>query len=451
MDAAPDPDATLTSAYRPIRVLAGGDESPWPGALVRTDSGDSTVLVDATRFDPAWPGWRADPDGHVLAALDIVRRSRGHEVALPVCGETADAFIRRRADAGAPLTDGEAVTLAVSVLRGAGELAHETSTRGRWWITDAGRPVFACGAGADTAAEAAVAVLEQLSSEPLTVAVARARHVLGGARMTRADLEECEGLLFRCAAPEPLALAVFGPRPARRAADAAHVRPERTREAAAVIDDAPAGLLTTLLRHLDGEFADTLSRIGTDLWRRARRVSAGSASRRRPWLIAAGLAAVVVVAGVLWPTSGEQPATADPVTTQAPADGESEAPPAPADAHVEGEPAADAEADHAEPASEPASAASDLAAMLDALLTRRSACEADTECLAALVENPSSPLPVGAIDVPANARTITLVDEFGGVAVLRVEVTGSDAAQLAVVVKVDAGWLIRDVYDVHRE
>jgi hypothetical protein len=45
-----------------------------------------------------------------------------------------------------------------------------------------------------------------------------------------------------------------------------------------------------------------------------------------------------------------------------------------------------------------------------------------------------------------------LLDEFGGAAVLRAEASGSDATpQLVVIVRTEARWLLRDVYDVPKQ
>ena len=44
---------------------------------------------------------------------------------------------------------------------------------------------------------------------------------------------------------------------------------------------------------------------------------------------------------------------------------------------------------------------------------------------------------------------MTLLDEFGGAAVLRVEASASPASpQLVVIVRTGDRWLLRDVYDV---
>ena len=103
-----------------IRLIAGEAESPWPGALLCTPDGETGVA--RRRRGPrreAGPGGMPIADGHVLAPLDILRRQDGHDVLLPVCTERLEDFLLRRAG-GAELAVGEAVTLAVSLLRGIG-------------------------------------------------------------------------------------------------------------------------------------------------------------------------------------------------------------------------------------------------------------------------------------------------------------------------------------------
>ena len=45
---------------------------------------------------------------------------------------------------------------------------------------------------------------------------------------------------------------------------------------------------------------------------------------------------------------------------------------------------------------------------------------------------------------------MTLLDEFGGAAVLRAEAAGG-TPQLVVIVRADGRWLLRDVYDVAQQ
>jgi len=94
----------------------------------------------------------------------------------------------------------------------------------------------------------------------------------------------------------------------------------------------------------------------------------------------------------------------------------------------------------------------DVAATAAALLDVRTACERDADCLESVVVDPARLFPPGTIDLPSSARTLTLLDDFGDMAVLRVDANGGrSAAQLVVVVRVDEKWLLRDVHDVAQQ
>jgi len=436
-------DDRLMTAYRPLRRVAGGDESPWPGTLVRAASGDTRVLVESRQFDAGWPGWTADPDGHVLGALDLVRRADGHDVVVPVCVERADAFVRRRQASGAPLSSGETVTLAVSIVRGFAELATARApTSGRWWVTDAGRPLFACGAGGDAMALACAELLRSLEAPAAAGVLDEAVRAVLAERPSRHELDALEQRLFALARPEPLALTVFGPRRARTVAADAPVdaASPRRRSAVAESDGEPRGLIASIARHIDADFGDALSRVATDVWRRLR--SARSGDRRKPWLLAGGLAVAIVTAGFVWPVGADEGVTAASPATSAPSGPTVEATPdeAPSEAAAEA-------TERAEDAAVPPS--DDLVTVADELLTARVECGGDADCLATVAEDPSSTFPAGVVDMPRDARAISVVDEFGGVSVLRVEPMGAASGeQLVVLVRAGEKWLIRDVYDV---
>ena len=130
----------------------------------------------------------------------------------------------------------------------------------------------------------------------------------------------------------------------------------------------------------------------------------------------------------MWPASAEGPATADvPVHagTDAATPGESETPVTASPAPL------------------------DLAAVTSDLLAQRTACAGDGACLAGIMEDPTAVTAAGAIDLPTDQRTVTLLDDFGGAAVLRVEpVTAGPVVQLVLVIRTDGKWLLRDVHDI---
>ncbi|NLA09627.1 MAG: hypothetical protein GX871_05425, partial [Microbacteriaceae bacterium] len=107
--------------YHVIRRVAP-PESPFAGVLARDDAGE-TVLLAAVGGAGGWDaGWEAAAGEHRLIPLDVIARVHGgNEVVLPWCVERLDAFVLRRQRAAAPLRAGEAINIAVCVLRGAAE------------------------------------------------------------------------------------------------------------------------------------------------------------------------------------------------------------------------------------------------------------------------------------------------------------------------------------------
>ncbi|WP_438352908.1 hypothetical protein [Microbacterium sp. CJ88] len=432
----------LLRGYRTIRSVSPPD-APWPGTLARLPDETSGVLVDAELLGTRWRGWDAAASGHLLAPMDVVRRTDGHDALLPVCGERVEAFLRRRTHAEALLTGGEAVTLAVSIVRGVAELLRGDtgSSSGEWWLTDAGRPVLVTDVGGD-AVEASASVLAAVRA----MLPARARSgaaiddvldALGEPRLLVRDAERLEGALFDADEPAPLAVTALTSRRALTlSAAVAHTAepPEPPRRARW------ADLVAT---YVDGDIADATSQAVTRVWRRLRRPAA---RRPRPLLWAGCLAAAVVAIGMLWPTGGGAPAAAGsgaaaPVASPSPYPAPSPDPVDPAAPSANGSPA---------PSATPAGGGWTEAAA--ALLALRTACGPDVACLADVMEDASRPFPPGAIDLAGTERTITLLDEFGDAAVVRVDAVGGAsrgaASQLLVLVRSDGGHLLREVHDV---
>lgn len=427
-----DADERLRRGFRVIRLIDGGAEAPWPGALVCDVEGVTYLAVDAETLGDDWAGWEAVPDGHVLAPADMLRRTGGHDVLLPVCTERVEDFVDRRLAGGAALTAGEAVTVAVSMLRGAGELStHGSSVRGSWWLTDVGRPVFAADAGTAPAGETTADLLHRLvrHAPVLERALVAVADIVVDTRDRTRDLVRAEDELFALASPTALATTTFPTRSTRT-----HTSADSSSSEHAGRTEPPRPLAWSLARHLDADWADLVSRTTTAVWRALRRPS--STGRRKPWIVAACLAGVVMTGGLLWPDGTEAPATAEtaptippdviPVTTE---------PPAVATPHAPAETGAGA------PTSD------DLTAVTDALLADRVGCEGDGECLTAVMEEPHAAFASGAVDLPPGERTLTFLDEFGGVAVLRADAP-EKPSQLVVIVRIDGRWLLRDVHDV---
>jgi len=161
--------------------------------------------------------------------------------------------------------------------------------------------------------------------------------------------------------------------------------------------------------------------------------------RRAPWLVAAAVGGIVVIGGVMWPSDDTTPAASAPRAEASAA--ASATPPNPTPPPDPTQPTAPVDVDDADGADGAGAAAGAAMAAL-------AACVADgaTTCPAVL-EDPSASVPAGIVSSSGAAPTATLVDEYGGVAVYRIEAP-DEPSQILVLVSVDGKWLVRDVYDV---
>lgn len=459
-ESAVHPDALTDAVLRMRRV--GEPEAPFTGWLARVD-GAVVQLVDTAELRH-WPGWRARGE-HVLAVHDVVRTRReaekadtealsrdgvgsrdgwdsdrdagGHEAVIAWCVERVDAFLARRRSGGADLSAGEVVTIAVSLIRGC-VAARGTRLTGAWWLTQDGTPTFVCGraragapAGADEAiGDAAGSLLESLASAPVVTSAWRLPEIASLLRVG-GDPTAAEAHLFAVTPPEPLVLAPLTP---RRAAEA------RQSAAIQVVEPARRGSLwgRLIARHVDIGVGEMVS----DAFDGARRATERARRRiARPWLVAVGIAGLIVVGGLAWPTSTAPPASARP----GPSASSTSPPPSPS-ARADGE---DPESvDHAGTAGpgEGSVDAEDPALALSAALDVLGSCR-DIPCAKDLFEDAvATELPPGAVDLPREHRSVALLDDLGGVAILSVTaVDGTTPAQLVVLVRSEQRWLIRDV------
>ena len=440
-------EGPLGGPYRAIRAVRAREDGPWPGVLVRTSAGDTFVLVDADVLGAQWRGWDAPADGHVLAPVDVARRVDGHDVVLPVCSERLEEFVRRRA-ARMPLSAGEAVTLGVSVLRGCAQIANTPETTGEWWLDDGGRPVLATDAASQGALDAAATVLEGVDVDPAAERTwGTALRAVTAERLSVRELEAAEEALFAIATPEPLSTVSLSPRSAAESAR----RVEAVAHAGAMDergDAAPPSMWHSLLAGVDNDLADSVSRATTAVWRRLRPSPSDRperASRRRaPWLVGGAVAAAVLAGGALWPT-------ASGVATEERAEMTATAAPGQTTEGDGGETPATTDGLQDPPAADTAAAPTDLAQVTGALLEARLACGGASGCMDDVVME-SALLPGGAIDLPSGERQVTLLDDFGDIAVLRVDAAdGTAASQMVVIVRRNEKWLLRDVSDVAQQ
>lgn len=444
LPAAPD----AVALFSPIRSVAP-PESPFDGVLARGPDDQTVLLVDRGALTE-WPGWRREPSEHVLAPIDVLRRADGHDVVLPVLVERLDRLLARRVDAVTAPSAGETVTLVVSVLRGlCGVVEEEVSDTAEWWLSEDGRPVLVEGRGdanARRASELVLCAVADSAGPPLSGIVREVAELVADGRSTRRELEEREDDLFRHAAPEPIATQVIVP--SRAAARRAHGPSAAEREPAA--DPAPAPWWRRLAGHVDAELADALIGAGSRLARGMRsRTGSGARRRRAPLVLAGVLAAVVLAGGLLWPSedesSGARTATSAPAGAEPQAESASPVERGSAD-DAGAMPDATAEPRQTEQAASPVPASLEQA--LGELLDRRRGCS-DDACRAEVIEDAGRALAAGAIDLSAHERTIRLIDDLGGLAVLAVEpVGGGTGAQFVTIVDTDGGWRIRDAYVV---
>ncbi|MFK4762883.1 hypothetical protein ACI3KS_18295 [Microbacterium sp. ZW T5_45] len=377
MDREPDSNASalVPGVHRVIRVL-DADEGPFRGSLVANGSGVA-VLVDSAEY-AGWSGWSLAGCEHVAGPLDLVRRADGHDVLLPWCVERVEAFLGRRSAADALLTAGEVSTLVVSLLRGMDEHAEhgDDGSRGAWWLTEAGRPIFVIGDG-DDVKTASARIIDRVRRDCRDRALGRvladvhAALVEGRARPrpSTARLARWESELFELAAPRALVLQVQTPERVRdnavaqraRQSMSADIVPRRERRNHRERGRGSTNGLVVRIRGLVAFGADLLRAAITrvprsaqsippvDGGRRDRRasperghgdvrvfaddrvsirrpdgrtaVTAPKTSRRRALLVAGAAAAAVLAGGLLWPggATGQSDAVDAGAVTEEPA------------------------------------------------------------------------------------------------------------------------------------
>jgi len=451
----PEPRLGLVpGAHRLIRRL-DGTESPFTGELV-SDGEHRRVLVDTAATDAAL--WEFAGAEHVAGVHDLVRTADGHGALLPWCVEPVETLIARRRAAGRPLTSGEIVTLVGSLMRGIVEVADRAVT-GRWWLEDGGRPVFVPGEGVSSTA-ASVAVVERVRDECADRAMQRTlvRIAAGMSdhRMVLRQLDAWEGELTELAAPRALEREVpdmDGPWPT----------PERVR----ALPVHRAGL-AEVAGQLEARrsLRERLVLIGARLQERLResmpskpKVSSGvgagadggartRAPRGRMLLVGAGAGALVILGGLLWPGGDEDAAMPQAVA---------------ADRQASPSPSASERGQVAQP-EEPRPSASvapvpdqpqpdrddgDVERAATRLLKAIDGCRAkkDMDCATAVVAGAAQGV-LERLGADAAGRDVTLVEDYGDIAVTRLGRTTANGEQMLVLVREKDGWLVRDVYDV---
>ncbi|WP_261167174.1 hypothetical protein [Microbacterium sp. Marseille-Q6965] len=502
-DAGEERGELLGGAYRTIRRLVPG-ESPLPGELVAVGD-ESVVLVDVAELD-GWPGWAHGESQHVLGVRDVARRRGGHDAVLSWCVRRLDVSLR----AAPPLSGGGAVTLAVSLMRGVGEARRSSRgapVRGAWWLVSDGRPAFVptdglrsaasrpaldgMGECASSAARILTEVGAGVDDRVVRKLLDEACALLEAADVSVEAVEALEERLFEARAPQPLERLLAPPEPrdgapapappARaserrtrrelRTARAARGRPRRDggRRPGAVNGAARTriDLRETIDAALSGRVAESAAAFLLSVRGRLRAVRD---ARGAPFLLGGVAAAAVIAGGLMWP-SGEDHAAAEPgagtarsAHAAAGARGEAERRPGGAatdEAATNEETASTAgaavrpgddaarnrgEAGAAESAEDPVAAAQRL---LDGLAVCRAAGDETCGAVRPVGAPPLRLNDDAAVWLPADARSVVLLDDFGDLAVLRVQASDGAGAPQSVVIErasADERWTVRDVH-----
>ncbi len=351
----------------------------------------------------------------------------------PPLVEYLDDYLRRRRRSGLPLTPGEAVTLAVELVRGYRRAEENRAQGSAWALTARGCPVLVDEIEGDDPRGATTAALSQLAGmldEDGRERVEGVRDALFAVPPTPGELER---RLFEWAAPMPLVLGPLSPR----------------------IDEAgepsrAAAQPPPLLAAIDGDLATVAVKAVRELrqrwrgWRYARAFSFA--------LIAVGTAAVVGVVVPMTappplPASEASPATTTPSTVRTP-DAEFPATPLPSGRPTVLDPGGPTPLLSGETpmpsATGTSSSGEDVIDAARALLTAYAACTGDPSCEQNLREGKADPDEAPPKD-PADAR-ISLVDDFGGLAVVRVD--HGDESRYVTLVRQKDRWLVRAVRTV---
>ena len=240
-------------------------------------------------------------------------------------------------------------------------------------------------------------------------------------RLSAHDLRDAEEALFARRGGRAARHDAARPARARATSALAGCAPASSEQPSTSSTSRPADVGRRLARHVDADLADAVSRATTGVWRRLRAPRAGAlagrgsspAARRR----------LSLAAGLLWPTGGRRPGDGGSAVGE-------RVEPAPTDPRrrrrvrrppTDPTPPARADADDA------AAARPTWRRWPIGLLDARLACAGDESCLAAVIVDPGVVVRSRRRSTcrPRSATT-TLLDDFGGVAVLRVDAVDGD-------------------------
>ncbi|QEW00096.1 hypothetical protein F6J84_08285 [Microbacterium caowuchunii] len=417
-----------------LRVLPA-DRGPYEGEVIAVADGPAVRL----RQGDAMTAHLWDAAGeHVAELCDVHLCPEGVAAVVPLCTVGLVELAAQRYAADDPLRAGEVVTLAVSVLRGGVSEFQEhagRTCRGEWWLADDGMPLFVHGPSGSDPFTAGIEALEACGNGhpgdgPLAGALSHAAAALGDPERLAHAVASAEERLFALGPAEPVLALPRARRAGRAGMSVLQTMPEeRQRSWLRWADAADAGI------------AEMISGALTAAWASIRRARAvRPTGRRRGAVLVAGAAAALVLAlGMLWPT-GEpdgEPASAERTAPlpEVPADPEDAAAPSGEDA--------------AGPAGGTAVPEEDVVVATTALLEGFRACGADAACRVALQDHDAVISVDGAAFAPPDTRALTLMDDVGGLALLRADDTGGGRVpQIVTVLRVEEKWVLRDIHDV---
>lgn len=427
---------TTSHLATPLRHLSA-DDAPIPGDLLPSTGGREPLV--RTPFD-AWlesPAWRADPDGHLLAPQDVESGPDRPGVLVLHCPLRLRGWI----DGRAAVTDAEAVTLCVSILRGALEADRLGIVAGTWWMTSTGRPVLAAGGVTPWRTETDAILGELcLGDAERATAVSAARRAVADARLLIRDHDAVEDTLFSLAEPSPLT--TESARRARSVTDSARGEIER------VVSHREPAVLSIVRGHIDGDWADRVRAawdgVSASFRSRSKRTERGPAAgtrRRRVVLTALTVCMLVLVGGLLLPQDEGDRVAAERRSMAGGVDRRT------ASSAVSASPTSTPTPSGESGSPDEGTGPGDAPEAVVALVERLGACAPDG-CSSEVVENTQDVFPAGAATTVVNNREVALIDDYGGVAAYRVTADEDRGAQIVVVVASDEEWLVRDVYDV---
>ncbi|MDQ1207060.1 hypothetical protein [Microbacterium sp. SORGH_AS_0862] len=416
--------SSLLPAPPPLRPLiepvvlrsVAADAAPFRGDVV-VHEGEPALAVPVAAVEGTGI-WAASGE-HVMAPLEVVTTAEGPLVLLPAVRCTLESLLRRRVT----VEPGEAVTIAVSLLRG---VAAETSAHprgsciGTWWLDTAGTPLFVHAHDGSTAAAGAAELIAALDPGDHELAVRAIGAAAGAARDTARivrGLPALEDDLFAAARPQAVRI------------DGASIGASITRAQARAEANRPTSALRRLTVAMDGSLSDLVAERMDALRQRWRRPTPAKKPRsRRPvLLVGIGVLGLVLALGLLWPEPGDASPETAPSGVSLPTDDGGVVVP-PVDTHAV------------------APVTDDPVAAATALLAAWNAC-GDDACRQKLQEARIDADPAGAAGV-ANV-SLTVIDDLGDLTLLRADdPSGRAVSQIVAIVRQNDEWVLRGIHDV---